>query len=179
MQLLIQRGQRKTLLLRRPLFKLWVKFECLPEEAALINKYQVYNMILTEGGLAGQFKLYLKQIAGGEFRLALFLAVLPAVFTYVITNQILYALGVWFIGVFLIYPQIREQVRVYDVLAGRNFSCRSVVDLMILEEEIAKVANCFRHLLEVMKNWEGREIIELKPYSEPIQQVIEKSHANP
>ena len=73
MQLLIQRGQRKSLILRQPLFNLWVKFECLPEEAALINQYHVKNMILTEGGLAGQFKLFLRHMAGGEFRLALYL----------------------------------------------------------------------------------------------------------
>ena len=43
MQLLIQRGQGKTIVLRLPNFKLWAKFELTPEEAALINKYQVHD----------------------------------------------------------------------------------------------------------------------------------------
>lgn len=45
-----------------------------------------------------------------------------------------------------------------------------------MEEEIAQVADGFRHVLEAMKNWGGREIIELAPYQAPILRVIEKSH---
>ena len=145
----------------------------------MINQYKVYNMILTEGGLAGQFKLFLMRMTGGQLRLAFYGAVVIALFLWATTSSLALAVVTVLFGTFLIYALIREQVEVHDVLAGRNFSCKSVVDLMILEEEIGKVANSFRHLLEVMKNWEGKEIIELKPYEEPILKVIEKSHANP
>jgi len=42
MQLLIQRGQGKTIVLRRPNFKLWAKFELTPEEAALSKLQKVF-----------------------------------------------------------------------------------------------------------------------------------------
>jgi hypothetical protein len=50
MQLLIQRGQRKSPILRRPVFDLWAKFELNPEEEALIHRYHVRNHVLVEGG---------------------------------------------------------------------------------------------------------------------------------
>jgi hypothetical protein len=49
MQLLIQRGQRRTKILQRPIFNLWAKFELTTEEAELIDKYQVRDHILVEG----------------------------------------------------------------------------------------------------------------------------------
>lgn len=179
MQLLIQRGQRVTAFLRRPIFKLWVKFEVTPEEAGLINQYQVENMILTEGGLAGQLKIFLMNMAGGQLRLAFYLAVVIALIYWTVTSSLATALLVLIFGTFFIYSQIREQVKVHDILVGRNFSCKSVVDLMLMEEDIVKVADCFRYLLEMMKKWDSREIIELKPYQEPVLKVIEKAHANP
>jgi tetratricopeptide (TPR) repeat protein len=35
------------------------------------------------------------------------------------------------------------------------------------------MAHAFRHLLESMKNWGGREIIELEPYKAPVLRLIE------
>jgi hypothetical protein len=44
---------------------------------------------------------------------------------------------------------------------------------MAMEKEVAEMANAFRHLLEAMKNWGGREIIELEPYKAPVLRLIE------
>jgi hypothetical protein len=49
MQLLIQRGQRKTKILQRPIFNLWAKFELTTGEASLIDKYHVREHVLVEG----------------------------------------------------------------------------------------------------------------------------------
>ncbi len=76
-------------------------------------------------------------------------------------------------GAILLYHQFREEVRVSDILDGRHFFCRSVVKLMAKEQEVAEMAHAFRHLLEAMKNWGGREIIELEPYKEPALRMIE------
>jgi tetratricopeptide (TPR) repeat protein len=62
---------------------------------------------------------------------------------------------------------------VRDILNGRFFKCKSVVSLMAKEQNIAEMANAFRHLLEAMKNWGGREIIELEPYKQPVLRLIE------
>ncbi|HJW31601.1 MAG TPA: hypothetical protein VJ508_20390, partial [Saprospiraceae bacterium] len=98
MQLLIQRSQRVTAFLRRPIFKLWVKFEVTPEEAGLINQYQVENMILTEGGLAGQLKIFLMNMAGGQLRLAFYLAVVIALIYWTVTSSFATALLVLIFG---------------------------------------------------------------------------------
>lgn len=127
MQLLIQRGQRKTLILRRPLSKLWVKFELTPEETALVIQYKAEKMILVAGGLPGQFKLFLTLAAGGLFRLSLYLALIPALYVYFSIHNVFAAIQYWLVAVPLIYSQIREQVKVRDVLIGRNFSCKSVL----------------------------------------------------
>jgi tetratricopeptide (TPR) repeat protein len=82
-------------------------------------------------------------------------------------------LSVFAVGSFVIYQNIREQIRVRDILNGRFFACKSVVALIAKEQNIAEMANAFRHLLEAMKNWGGREIIELEPYKEPVLRLIE------
>lgn len=38
---------------------------------------------------------------------------------------------------------------------------------------ILEKTHAFRHLLEAMKNWGGKELIELKPYQAPAMRVIE------
>lgn len=83
------------------------------------------------------------------------------------------ALLVFGVGSLVIYDSIREQIRVRDILDGRFFKCKSVVSLITKEQNIAEMANAFRHLLEAMKNWGGREIIELEPYKEPVLRLIE------
>src|SRR5205823_8519180 len=100
MQLLIQRGQGKTIVLRRPNFKLWAKFELTPEEAALINKYQVHDHVLVEG-IPGQLRKAMT-IAGvlGVFAWGLFAP--KASFG----AGILIVLFVFALGSFVIYQNI-------------------------------------------------------------------------
>src|SRR5205823_125558 len=167
MQLLIQRGQGKTILLRRPNFRLWAKFELNPEEAALINKYQVHDHILVEG-------------IPGQLRKAMIISGMVGMFGWGLIaakarfeEGILIAILVFVIGSLVIYDNIREQILVRDILNGRFFKCKSVVSLMAKEQNIAEMANAFRHLLEAMKNWGGREIIELEPYKQPVLRLIE------
>ncbi|MDQ3960186.1 MAG: hypothetical protein M3255_07895 [Pseudomonadota bacterium] len=164
MQLLIQRGQRKIPILPRPIFDLWAKFEVNLEEEALIDKYHVRKHILVEGKpLQRWFAAILGIIIAG---------VIAAIVHSYIGIQLITLLV--FVGsAFLLYQQFREEVRVSDILDGRHFACRSVVKLMAQEEEVTEMANAFRHLLEAMKNWGGREIIELAPYKAPALRLIE------
>jgi hypothetical protein len=164
MQLLIQRGQRKSPILRRPVFDLWAKFELNPEEEALIHRYHVRNHVLVEGGFL-------------QLRRAMILGIIIAVGIATVAHIFLGSPPITlliFIGsAYLLYHQLREEIRVSDILDGRHFACRSVVRLMAMEKEVAEMANAFRHLLEAMKNWGGREIIELEPYKQPVLRLIE------
>jgi hypothetical protein len=162
MQLLIQRGQRKILIL--PVFDLWAKFELNPEEEALIDKYHVRQHILVEGKPMQRWRAAI---------LGILIAGLPAAITQHLFGIPWISFLVWGSGAFLLYHQFREEIRVSDILDGRHFACRSVVRLMLMEKEVAEMAHAFRHLLESMKNWGGREIIELEPYKAPVLRLIE------
>jgi hypothetical protein len=171
MQLLIQRGQRRTKILQRPIFNLWAKFELTTEETELIDKYQVRDHILVEGN-------------PGELKRAMIIAGVLAIFAWgLFAPQASFGVGiqialfVFALGSYVIYQNIREQIRVSDILDGRFFKCRSVVSLMAKEQNVTEMANAFRHLLEAMKNWGGREIIELEPYKEPALRMIEPPQA--
>ena len=162
MQLMIQRGQRIIIIF--PFFNLWAKFELTSEEDALIAKYRVRKFILVQGKpLQRLWAAILGIILAG---------VIAGIAHYILGAQLITLLV--FVGsAILLYHQFREQVRVSDILDGRNFICRTVIKLMLKEQEIAEMANAFRHLLEAMKNWGGREIIELEPYKEPAVRMIE------
>jgi hypothetical protein len=162
MQLMIQRGQRMIVIF--PVFKLWAKFELNSEEEALIAKYRVRKYILVEG------KYWQR------FRAALLGIIVAGLFAAVVQHTIdiqQFSLAVWAICSYLLYHQFREEIRVSDILDGRHFTCRSIVKLMLKEQEVAEMAHAFRHLLEAMKNWGGREIIELEPYKQPILRLLE------
>jgi len=49
---------------------------------------------------------------------------------------------------FVIYQQIREQILVSDILAGRSFACHSVLTLMEKEKTVTERAVVFRRFLE-------------------------------
>jgi tetratricopeptide (TPR) repeat protein len=162
MQLLIQRGQRKIIIL--PIFDLWAKFELNLEEEALIDKYRVRKHILVEGKPLQRWKA------------AIFGIIIAGVIAAIVHNFLgaqLITLLVFVGSAFLLYHQFREEIRVSDILDGRHFACRSVVKLMAQEQEVTEMAHAFRHLLEAMKNWGGREIIELAPYKAPALRLIE------
>jgi hypothetical protein len=83
-----------------------------------------------------------------------------------------------FVGAtYVIYQQIREEIRVSDILTGRSFACRSVITLIEKERTITEMAVVFRHLLEAMKTWGEAEAIAIEPEQKPTVQVLEPRHA--
>jgi tetratricopeptide (TPR) repeat protein len=162
MQLLIQRGQRMIIIF--PVFDLWAKFELNSEEDALIAKYRVRKHILVQGKP-------LQRLWAGALGIIIAGVIAAIIHNFFGAGLITFLV---FVGsTLLLYHQFREEVRVSDILDGRHFICRTVVKLIVKEQEIAEMAHAFRHLLEAMKNWGGREIIELKPYKEPVLRMIE------
>ena len=77
----------------------------------------------------------------------------------------------------LVYQQIREEVRVGDLVTGRHFSCRSIVALIEKEDRITHMAVVFRRFLEAMRNWDGEEIIAIEPGQAPRIELDERPHA--
>ena len=127
MQLLIQRGQGRILIL--PIFDLWAKFELNPEEEALIAKYHVRKHILVEG----------KPLQ--RWRAAIFGIIIAGVIAAIVHNflGILLITLLIFVGsAYLLYHQFREEIRVSDILDGRHFACRSVVKLRLRSKRLQR-----------------------------------------
>jgi hypothetical protein len=120
MQLLIRRSQDETTFLRLPIFKLWAKFDCTPEESVLITKYQVANNLLTLGKPG--------EVKRAGIRAVIF-AVIFTVGLIILANYLGYviapfalpqiAITIWLISFifswFFIYHQIRESIRIDDI----------------------------------------------------------------
>jgi hypothetical protein len=89
-----------------------------------------------------------------------------------------YAVGFTPVGVFssvpigfivlwaILYRLVRETVRIGDLITGRAFKCRSIMDIQEMEEFLKKVAFAIAQMLEDMKNWGGREIVPVAPLIE-------------
>lgn len=76
-----------------------------------------------------------------------------------------------------IYNNIKETIRVQDMLDGRHFSCRSITTLLQKQEQIGEMGETFTRFLERLKNWGGRQVIEMAPDRPPIARFVERPHA--
>jgi hypothetical protein len=65
------------------------------------------------------------------------------------------------IGWIVIYYRIRETIRLEDALNGRHFACRSIITLLEKKQQMSEMAEKFTQFLELLKNWGGREVIEM------------------
>ena len=172
MQLLLKRSQSSDP--GRVRFDLWAQFEVSDDEKALLDKYRARDAILSEGD-AKRDLIRAAKYAAILAVLILFLA--PAFLGTTLSTA--FGLGVlaFAVGTYGIYQQIREEIRVSDILTGRSFACRSVLTLMEKERTITEMAVVFRQFLEAMKNWGGAEAIAIEPEHKPTMRVLEPRHA--
>jgi phage shock protein PspC (stress-responsive transcriptional regulator) len=182
MQLLLTRNQ--TSLFGYVKFHLWAKIELSREEKELITNYRVSKAILSDGDWQRDLLL--------SFKYAAVLGVVAAIASYFDWIPIASQLGFRFIGLggaaitglitfavatYVIYNQIREEIRISDILDGRLFRCRSVLTLIAKERILTVMAHDFREFLEAMKTWGGSEVIPIEPGQKPTLRVIEPRHA--
>jgi hypothetical protein len=150
-------------------FKLWARFELTEEEDALIRKYQVRNALISLGNTRRDIR-----------NAALYALPIPLLI-YLIFSNIYGFGGVWFItlvlygvAIWAIYHQIREQIKISDIIEGRDFGCRSVLALLEKEEMLLDTAVRFRRFLEYMKTWGGREAVPIELTGTRGTQMIER-----
>ena len=155
MQLLLSRKQSQGF--SGPKFQLWAKFELTEEEEALINHYKVRDAVVTPGNTRRDIRIAaLCALPIGLICLVRFVSV------YRLAGSLLLAMLCFGIAMSFIYNQIRERIKIADIIAGRSFSCRSVVTLLEKEEMLVDMAVQFRRFLEYMKTWGGREVIPIE-----------------
>jgi hypothetical protein len=82
---------------------------------------------------------------------------------FTILPNIPIALFVWILAGVLIFMQIREEVRVSDLLNGRNFGARSLVQLLVKEQSIRKMSGVFAIVIEQARTWHEPEVIPVEP----------------
>jgi hypothetical protein len=166
MQLLMEHSQRGKV------FSLWVKYELLGQEQTLVEKYNIKRTVLVEGNPRQERERAFKMGA------ALAVVVAGAMFPFSTpADAAAFGLITLVVAPFVIYFRIRETIRVEDILNGRHFACRSIITLLNKKQQISEMAERFTHFLESLKNWGGREVVELAPDRPPVARFVEKPHA--
>jgi hypothetical protein len=85
------------------------------------------------------------------------------------------ALIVFVVTWLVVYHQIREEVRVKDLLTGRDFQARSFLDLLVKEQRIRKMSALFANVIDQARTWDEPEVVELEP--EPLYRLLEGERA--
>lgn len=147
-----------ALLTPRPKFKLWAKIECTPEEQSIIDHYHFSDSVLVEGLQIGL--LQRSSMVGFWSAIASTIILLPM---FGFRAGTVLCLIVGGIATYLYYDKHREIVFVRDLLAGRHFTCASVVELARKEAWLEVVVAFLRQVMESAKHWDGTETLPIDP----------------
>ena len=164
MNLLLRRSQVLNNV-RRGHFSLWAMVEPTDEEAQLIKRYNMHTVELITVPQP-YLRLY-SIICGLVCAIALILAVLAAPYSF----RVQAPLYVWValavaggaLAGFTFYTQYRETIFVKDLLHGRRFKCRSVIELARKEAYLESITNYFRQVVESAKHWGGTQTVPIEP----------------
>jgi hypothetical protein len=141
-------------------FKINARLVLEGDEQSLIDKYSLKTVTLTPGNpprdrrKALLFAAPLAVIVGmwvyNFTVLSMPAAILVAFFAF---------LALWYV----IYEQIREAVSISDLLDGRDFKARSMVQLLVKEQRIRKMSGVFAIVIEQARTWHEPEVIMVEP----------------
>jgi hypothetical protein len=140
-------------------FKINARMVLDAEEAGLLDKYKLKNVILTPGNVARDLKK--SALLAGILFVILYFAIGINVITVFTPPMVC----------FLIYHQIREEVRVADLITGRDFKARSLLQLLQKEHAIRNMSAVFSNVAAQARTWQEPEVIELEP--QPLFAVLE------
>jgi hypothetical protein len=175
MQLLLEHAQKGKV------FSLWAKYELLEQEQKLVEQYNIRQVILVEGDPQAEWSRA-RRMAGALAIVVYIAGIFWAASQRVNDIQALLAalplaILVFAVSVFVIRYKIRETIKVGDILNGRHFACRSIITLLEKKAQLTEMAEKFTRFLEALRNWGGREILEMAPDRPPIARFVERPHA--
>jgi hypothetical protein len=159
---------------RQRIFHIWHNFHINArmvverEENSILAKYLLYDTIITEGNIwrdirrAVMISFVIAFIVTALIYKRNDIGLFPLIFLFF---TILLALS------YVTYHQIREEVRVNDLLTGRDFKARSLIGLLSKEHNIRKMAAVFAKVVEQARTWEEPEVIDLQP--QPLFSILE------
>ena len=70
------------------------------------------------------------------------------------------------------FDKNRETIFVSDLLHGRNFSCRSVIELARKEAWLETISAFLRQVMESAKHWDGTEAIPIAVLDKDVAKQI-------
>ncbi|MEM9839494.1 MAG: hypothetical protein AAF830_10125 [Pseudomonadota bacterium] len=168
MELLFKREQTSGAV-GRVNFKLWGKLELDQSEQELVSRYRFDDALLIEA-IQPNLLRSAAFVAGGVFVVGG--AILGSVIGFT-TGLALGALlgagsGYWY------FNERRETIYVKDLLHGRNFTCKSVIELARKEAWLETICGFLRQVMESAKEWDGtaRHPIEPLPKDQARQVII-------
>lgn len=155
----------------RVTFKLWSQIELDENEKAILKRYRFDEALLVDAiqpnllrnsGIAG--------LVAGVVAYIFVDVVAPA------NIALLLALAAIGGGAYWWYHNNRETVFVRDLLHGRHFACKTVIDLAQKEAWLTSMVAFLRQVMESAKNWDGTETIPIIALpKEEARQVILKA----
>jgi hypothetical protein len=155
----------------RVTFKLWSQIELDENEKAILKRYRFDEALLVDAiqpnllrnsGIAG--------LVAGIVAYIVVDVVAPA------NIALLLALAAIGGGAYWWYHNNRETVFVRDLLHGRHFACKTVIDLAQKEAWLTSMVAFLRQVMESAKNWDGTETIPIIALpKEEARQVILKA----
>ena len=159
MQLLYNREQVSGA--RAPKFKLMAKIELEEQERSIMAHYRLDKTLLIRQSDPELLKQTAMVVAAAFFvGLAVFIALLGWTF------GILLALAAAAGGGWFYWDKNREYIYVRDLLQGRHFTCRSVVDLAKKEAFLNDLTIILRQVMESARHWnstQSQPIVVLPP----------------
>jgi len=138
-------------------FKLWGKLETEVAEDEIIKRYKFDQAILID---ALQPELIRRTIF-----LSVIIFVIALLFSSPMFGRSFGALiaaaaaggfGYWW------YNDQRETIFVKDLLHGRYFACKSVIELAQKEAWLEQVTSFLRQVMESAKHWDGTETVDIQ-----------------
>ena len=166
MDLLFKREQKTGWIRRRVNFKLWAKAEFTDEEQALITKYRMDRAMLVPVPTPGLLRTAII-VALITFPIAYLLWVFVIwPLTYLRISFYVQLAGCAMASLFVAfayYHQKRETIYVKDLLHGRYFKCRSVIELARKEAYLESINGYFRQVIESAKHWGGTDKRPIEP----------------
>lgn len=185
MKSLYQRTQNRIQLtngIGRTTFKLNVRVQLDEEETSLVNRYNLRDAIIIDSqqpalirnalimglviGLLGFLTVFFISLFNMSYRSPISPFMAGVLGGLVFTG----------LGAFFYYHLRRKTIYFRDLLAGRTFRCRSVVDLVEKEAWMDRVLSYLRQVIETAKHWGDAEVkeVEALPPEEAKKAILPK-----
>ena len=141
-----------------PSFKLWAKIELTPDEQRIVSHYRFDKALLIEA-----IQPELVKSAGGVGFVVFLLSMMPLSMMLAFDNAMTLSFLIGCAVAYIYFDKNRDSVWVRDLLTGRYFACKSIIDLARKEAWLEAIVGYLRQVMKSAETWDGIETIPIKP----------------